>query len=75
MFFLPAAQCAYIKGLCSTDTLLTIFHHLHKSLDAGIESYIVQLDFRADFDRVSYSGLFFKLKSIGVGGSVLSTCR
>ena len=25
-------------------------------------------------DRVSHSGLLFKLKSIGVGGSVLSTC-
>ena len=39
-----------------------------------MESYIVQLDFSAAFDRVSHSGLF-KLKSIGVGGSVLSICR
>ena len=36
-----------------------------------MESYIVQLDFSAAFDRVSPSGLLFKLKSIGVGGSVL----
>ena len=36
-----------------------------------MESYIVQLDFGAAFDSVSLSGLFFKLKSIGVGGSVL----
>ena len=39
-----------------------------------MESYIVQLDFSATFDRVSHSGLLFKLKSIGVGGSVLSIC-
>ena len=39
-----------------------------------MESYIVQLDFRADFDSVSHSGLIFNLKSIGVGGSVLSIC-
>ena len=45
------------------------------SLDAGMESYIVQLDFSAAFDRVSHSGLSFKLKYIIVGGSVLSICR
>ena len=56
------------------DLLLTIFHHLQMSLDSGMESYIVQLDFSAAFDRVSNSGLLFKLKSIGVGGSVLSIC-
>ena len=39
-----------------------------------MESNIIQLDFSATFDRVSQSGLLFKLKSIGVGGSVLSIC-
>ena len=32
------------------------------SLDTGMESYIVQLDFSAVFDGVSHSGLLFKLK-------------
>ena len=40
-----------------------------------MESCIVQLDFNAAFNRVSRRGLSFKLKSIGVGGSVLSICR
>ena len=40
-----------------------------------MESYIVQLDFSAAFDRVSHSCLLFRLKSIGVGGCVLSICR
>ena len=55
-----------------TDALLTMSHHLQMSLDIGMESYIVQLGFNAAFDRVSHSGLLFKLKSIVVGGSVLS---
>ena len=37
-------------------------------------SYIVQLDFSAAFIGVSHSSLLFKLKSIGVGDSVLSIC-
>ena len=37
-------------------------------------SGVVQIYFSAAFHRVSNSGLLFKLKSIGVGGSVLSTC-
>ena len=73
--FLPAAQFAYRKGLGSTDALLTISHHLQKSLDARMESYIVQLHFSVPFDRVSLSGLLLKLKSICAGGSVLSICR
>ena len=67
---LPAAQFAYWKGLGCIDALLTTSHHLQKSLDALMESHIVQLYFSAAFDRVSHSGLLFKLKSIGVGGSI-----
>ena len=39
-----------------------------------MESYIVHLADSAAFDRVSHIGLLFKLKSVGVGGSVLSIC-
>ena len=62
--FLTAAQLAYRKGLGCTVTLLTKAHHLQKSLDAGMESYIVQLDFSAAFGRVSHSGLLLTLMSI-----------
>ena len=71
---LPAAQFTYRKGLGCTEALLTISHHLQKFSDTGMESYIVQLEFRAPFDRVSHVCLLFKLKSIGVGGRVLSIC-
>ena len=69
---MPAAQFGYGKGSGFTDAPLTISHYLQKSLDTGMESYIVQLDFNPAFDRVSLTGLLFKLKSIGVGRSVLS---
>ena len=72
---MAAAQFAYRKGLGCTDAQLTISHHLQKFLDAGMESYIVQLKFNAAFNSVNHSGLLFKLKFIGVGGSVLSNCR
>ena len=75
--FLPSAQFAYRKGMGYTDALLTLNHHHQRSLNTGIESYFVQLDFSAAFDIVSYSGLLFlfKLKSIGVGGSVMLISR
>ena len=38
----------------------------------GQEAGIVQIDFSAAFDRVNHKGNFFKLCSVGVGGSVLS---
>ena len=72
--FLPGAQFADRKGLGCTDALLTISHLLQKSIDTSMESYIVQLDFSAAFNRASHNG-DFKLKSIGVGGSGLSICR
>ena len=74
MCLLPAAQFAYWKGLDCTDALLNIYNHFQKSLDAEMEFYIFQLDFCSAFDRVSHSGLLFKLKSIGVGGRLLSIC-
>ena len=70
---MPAAQFAYKKGVGCTYALLTI-SHLQESLDAGMESYVVQLDFSAAFNRVSHSCVLFKLKSIGVCGGVLPIC-
>ena len=72
----------FFRETCFFSLLLSLllgkakFHHLQRSLDAGMESYIVQLDYSVAFDRAGHSGLLFKYKSIGVGGSVLSIlCR
>ena len=71
---MPAVKFVYKKGPGCTDALLTICHHRRKSLDAGMETHIVQLDFSAAFDRVNHSAVLFKLKFTGEGGSVLSIC-
>ena len=42
------------------------------ALEMGQEARIVQIDFRAAFDRVKDKGILFKLCSVGVGGSVPS---
>ena len=46
-----------------------------QALGCGRESYLVQLDFSAAFERVCHDGLIFKLRSAGVGGCLLSICR
>ena len=75
MCFFPAVQFTYRKSLGFIKARLAISHHLQKSLNAGMKSYIVQLDFTA-FDRVSHSGLLLKFKYIGAcRDRVLSICR
>ena len=59
-----------------TDAQLTVSHHLQKSSDAMMKSYVyrpARLEYA--FDGVLHRGLLYKLKSIAVGGCVLSICR
>ena len=81
VLFVCCSVCLYRKCFGCTNSLLTIYDRPQKSRDATMDSYIVQLDFSAAFDRVSHSNFLFKLisliilLSIGVGGSVLPICR
>ncbi|KAI3381869.1 hypothetical protein SNEBB_010891 [Seison nebaliae] len=68
----PTNQFAYRKNLGTCDALLSISHKLQMALDSGSEARAVQIDFSAAFDRVNHIALLHKLKSVGVGGSVLS---
>ena len=68
---LPDSQYGFRKGLGTTDALLHASHVLQSALDHGHEAKIVQIDFSAAFDRVN-KGLLFKLKSVGIGGSIFS---
>ena len=47
-------------------------HKLQSVLDKNFESRLVSLDFSAALDTVNHKGLIFKLKSVSVGGKILS---
>ena len=65
---LPPFQFSYCRGLGTYDALLTLSHCLQVALDRGMEGRLVQLNLSAAFDRVSYCGPLYKLRSTGVGG-------
>ena len=85
---LPATQFAYRKGLVTCDALLCMSHTLQIALNWALRNFekrfqtfalenmypgrIVRIDFSAAFDRVNHRGIFYKLYSVGIGGSVLS---
>ena len=66
---LPTTQFAYRKGLGTCNSLLCVIYTLQNALESGHESRIVQIDFRAAFDRVNHQGILYKLCSVGIGGS------
>ena len=51
---LPTTQFAYRKGLGTCDALLCVSHTLQSALESEKEARIVQIDFRAAFDRVNH---------------------
>ena len=47
-------------------------HTLQSALESGQKARIVQIDFSAAFDGVSYHYILYRLCSVGIGGYVLS---
>ena len=69
---LPDSQYGFRKGFGTPDALLHASHVLQSVLDHCHDAKIVQIDFSAAFERVNHKGLLFKLKSVGMGGSIFS---
>ena len=69
---LPTTQFAYRNGIGTCDALLCVSHTLQSALDSGKEARIVKIDSSAAFDRVYHQGILYKLRSVGIIGSVLS---
>ena len=68
----PTTQTAYRKRLGTSDALLCVSLTMQSALESGQLARIVKIDFSAAFDRVNNQGIFYRLCSVGIGGSVLS---
>ena len=69
---LPTTKFANQKGLGTCDALLCISHTLQSALESGLEARIMQIDFNAAFDRVNHQEILYRLRYVGILGSVLS---
>ena len=47
-------------------------HTLQSAFESGQEARIVQIDFSAASDKVNHQRILYKLRSVGIGGPVLS---
>ena len=56
--------------MSTMDALLYLTHDSQSALDSGHESRLVSLDFSSAFDRVNHKALLYKVRSLGIGGSL-----
>ena len=52
--------------------MLGLYHDLQHSLDNRAESRVISLDFSSAFDLVNHKALLYKLKLMGLGGSIFN---
>ena len=55
-------QFGFLKGRSTTTQLLSVYHKIQESVDAGLQTNMVFLDFSKAFDSVNHHKLLFKLK-------------
>ena len=59
---LQTIEFAYRKGMVTCDALSCVSHTLKSGQESGQEARILQIDFRAAFDRVNHQG--FSISSV-----------
>ena len=69
---ITALQSGFRQGDSAINQLLDISNDISKALDSGKEIRVIFCNISKAFDRVWHRGLLGKLRSIGVGGSLLS---
>ena len=65
-------NAAYKVGDSTINQLLYLVHRIYQALERGEDICFVSLDASAAFDRVWHKGLLYKLRRIGIGGTLLA---
>ena len=71
-FLLSIYQSGFQPGDSTVNQLIKVYHMLCEALDSKKEVKIVFCDISKAFDRVWHDGLVYKLKRMGIRGSLLS---
>ena len=69
---LTALQSGFVPGDSTVNQLVDLYNTFCKALDEGKEVRAVFCDISKAFDRVWHRGLLYKLRRIGISGSLLS---
>ena len=68
-------QHGFLKGRSCLTNLLDFMEHISKWADDGSPVDVIYLDFQKAFDKVPHQRLLIKLKSHGMGESVVNWVR
>ena len=68
-------QLGFLKGRSCLTNLLDFMEHISKWADDGSPVDVIYLDFQKAFDKVPHQRLLIKLKSHGMGESVVNWVR
>ena len=66
------SQHGFLKARSCLTNLLRFFEEINKWIDEGSPVYVIYLDFQKAFDKVSHQRLILKLKSHGMGNSIIN---
>ena len=70
---ISSSQSNFKPGDSCISPLLSITHDIYQSFDDGFEVRGVFLNISKAFEKVWHKGLIYKLKQIGVAGTLLNT--
>ena len=54
----------------TVNQLLTIVHQIYQDINSGKDTCLVFLDVSKSFDKVWHKGLLFKIRQLGIAGTL-----
>ena len=66
------SQHGFLKARSCLTNVLCFFEEITKWVDEGSPVYVIYLDFQKAFDKVPHQRLILKLKSPGMGNSIIN---